>query len=207
MSSIFYDLDILETPQNTLKNPQRNCHWVLKGFYQGHPLCAKCSYNDGKLLGGFMPEAAAKTRPKSVSRESSIFGRIERKLGTKQLQTDGDLARLVEARLPVSSIEALSSHGLTDEEIYTYILPRRTLVHRRSKHEALTHDESDKAVRLARIASLAEEVFGEDEKAGRWLRKPKQRFEGRTPLEVLKTEAGARLVEEMLLQLDYGFFA
>lgn len=154
-----------------------------------------------------MPEAAAKTRPKSVSRESSIFGRIERKLGTKQLQTDGDLARLVEARLPVSSIEALSSHGLTDEEIYTYILPRRTLVHRRSRHEALTHDESDKAVRLARIASLAEEVFGEDEKAGRWLRKPKQRFEGRTPLEVLKTEAGARLVEEMLLQLDYGFFA
>ncbi len=154
-----------------------------------------------------MPETAAKNRPKSVSRESSIFGRIERKLGTKQLQTDGDLARLVEARLPVSSIEALSSHGLTDEEIYTYILPRRTLVHRRSRHEALTHDESDKAVRLARIASLAEEVFGEDEKAGRWLRKPKQRFEGRTPLEVLKTEAGARLVEEMLLQLDYGFFA
>ncbi|WP_035354736.1 type II RES/Xre toxin-antitoxin system antitoxin [Edaphobacter aggregans] len=154
-----------------------------------------------------MPETAAKPRTKSVSRQSSIFGRIERKLGTKQLQTDGDLARLVEARLPVSSIEALSSHGLTDEEIYTYILPRRTLVHRRSKHEALTHDESDKAVRLARIASLAEEVFGEDEKAGRWLRKPKQRFEGRTPLEVLKTEAGARLVEEMLLQLDYGFFA
>ncbi len=154
-----------------------------------------------------MPETAAKPRTKSVSRESSIFGRIERKLGTKRLQTDGDLARLVEDRLPVSSIEALSSHGLTDEEIYTYILPRRTLVHRRSKHEALTHDESDKAVRLARIASLAEEVFGEDEKAGRWLRKPKQRFEGRTPLEVLKTEAGARLVEEMLLQLDYGFFA
>ncbi len=156
-----------------------------------------------------MPGAAAKTRSKTgtVSRETSIFGRIERKLGTKHLQTDGDLARLVEARLPVSSIESLSSHGLTDAEIYTYIHPRRTLVHRRSKHEALTHDESDKAVRLARIAALAEEVFGEDEKANRWLRKPKQRFEGRSPLEVLKTEAGARLVEEMLLQLDYGFFA
>jgi putative toxin-antitoxin system antitoxin component (TIGR02293 family) len=54
---------------------------------------------------------------------------------------------------------------------------------------------------------LAEEVFGDDAKAARWLRKPKVRFEGRTPMEVLRTEAGVRLVEEMLLQLDYGIFA
>ena len=80
-------------------------------------------------------------------------------------------------------------------------------MHRRSKREPLTHDESDRAVRIARITSLAEEVFGDDLKAGRWLRKLKQRFDGRTPLEVSITEAGARLVEEMLLQLDYGIFA
>ena len=105
------------------------------------------------------------------------------------------------------SIESLTSHGLSDEEIYTYIVPRRTLVHRKSKREPLTHDESDRAVRIARITSLAEEVFGDDAKAGRWLRKIKERFDGRTPLEVSRTEAVGRLVEEMLLQLDYGIFA
>ena len=62
-------------------------------------------------------------------------------------------------------------------------------------------------MRIARITSLAEEVFGDDAKAGRWLRQIKERFDGRTPLEVSRTEAGARLVEEMLLQLDYGIFA
>ena len=62
-------------------------------------------------------------------------------------------------------------------------------------------------MRLARITSLAEEVFGSEEKAARWLRKPKERFEDRSPLQVSRTEAGGRLVEEMLLQLDYGFFA
>jgi putative toxin-antitoxin system antitoxin component (TIGR02293 family) len=97
--------------------------------------------------------------------------------------------------------------GMTAEEIYSFIVPRRTLVHRKTRRESLTHDESDRAVRIARITSLAEEVFGSDAKAGRWMRKPKTRFEGRTPLEMLRTEAGARLVEEMLLQLDYGFFA
>ena len=143
-----------------------------------------------------------------IRREPAMFyRRIEVKLGVTPLRSDHDLARLVDERLPLTSVESLSSHGMTDEEIYNFIVPRRTLVHRRTRREPLTHDESDRAVRIARITSLAEEVFGDDAKAGRWLRKPKTRFEGRTPLEMLRTEAGARLVEEMLLQLDYGFAA
>ena len=159
-----------------------------------------------------MPEAVVIPKtiapPHNRRREPSVFyRRMERKLGTGTLTSDSDLARLVEERLPLLSIDSLTSHGLSDEEIYTYIVPRRTLVHRKSKREPLTHDESDRAVRIARITSLAEEVFGDDAKAGRWLRKIKERFDGRTPLEVSRTEAGARLVEEMLLQLDYGIFA
>lgn len=143
-----------------------------------------------------------------IKREPAMFyRRMENKLGVTPLSSDHDLARLVEERLPLASVESLSNHGLSDEEIYSFIVPRRTLVHRKSRHESLTHDESDRAVRMARITSLAEEVFGDDAKASRWLRKPKTRFEGRTPLELLRTEAGARLVEELLLQLDYGFAA
>jgi putative toxin-antitoxin system antitoxin component (TIGR02293 family) len=132
---------------------------------------------------------------------------MEAKLGLNPLRSDIDIARLVEARLPLTTVDSLTSHGITDQEVYSFILPRRTLVHRKSRSEPLTHDESDRAVRIARISSLAEEVFGDDAKAARWLRKPKSRFDQRTPLEVARTEAGARLVEEMLLQLDYGFVA
>jgi putative toxin-antitoxin system antitoxin component (TIGR02293 family) len=138
---------------------------------------------------------------------ATLYRRIERKLGANSLRSDRDLARLVEERLPLASVEALSSHGMSDEEVYLYIVPRRTLVHRKSRREPLTHEESDRAVRIARITSLAEEIFGEDAKAARWLRKAKARFDGRTPFDLLRTEAGARLVEEMLLQLDYGFTA
>lgn len=93
-------------------------------------------------------------------------------------------------RLPLSALEPLSNHGMSDEEIYSFIVPRRTLVHRMTRRESLTHDESDRAVRIARMTSLAEEVFGDDVKASRWLRKAKTRFEGRSPLDVLRTEAG-----------------
>ncbi|MGC9199649.1 MAG: type II RES/Xre toxin-antitoxin system antitoxin [Acidobacteriaceae bacterium] len=150
----------------------------------------------------------AQSVPAVARRESAMFyRRIGVKLGVTSLSSDRDLARLVHDRLPLASVESLSHHGITDEEIYSYILPRRTLTHRRTRHESLTHEESDRAVRIARITSLAEEVFGDEGKASRWLRKAKARFEGRSPLEMLRTEAGARLVEETLLQLDYGFVA
>ncbi len=136
-----------------------------------------------------------------------LYRRIQRKLGTTALYSDHDLARLVDDRLQPGALDAFTGHGISIDEIHEFILPRRTLVHRRSRKEPLTREESDRAVRMARIASLAEEVFGEDERAGRWLRKPKERFEGRTPLAMAQTDAGARLVEEMLLQLKHGFAA
>ena len=150
----------------------------------------------------------SETAQTQSKREAAMFyRRAENKLGVTSVRSDRDLARLVDERLPLTSVESLSHHGMSTEEIYSFIVPRRTLVHRKTRHEALTHEESDRAVRIARIASLAEEVFGEDAKAARWLRKAKIRFDGRSPLEMLRTEAGVRLVEDMLLQLDYGFVA
>ena len=104
---------------------------------------------------------------KAVTRRepAMFYRRMELKLGVTSLRSDRDLARLVHERLPLTSVESLSHHGLTDEEIYSFILPRRTLAHRRTRHESLTHDESDRAVRIARITSLAEEVFGDEAKA------------------------------------------
>jgi putative toxin-antitoxin system antitoxin component (TIGR02293 family) len=147
------------------------------------------------------------TPVRSRREAARIYRRVESKLGVTPLRSDRDLARLVEQRLPLTSVESLSKHGISDQEIYDLIAPRRTLVHRRSRKESLTHEESDRAVRVARVTALAEEVFGEDDKAARWLRKPKSRFDGKTPLTLLSTDAGSRLVEEMLLQLDYGFTA
>jgi putative toxin-antitoxin system antitoxin component (TIGR02293 family) len=128
------------------------------------------------------------------------------KLGVSKIRSDEDLATLVEKRLPATAIKALVRSGLSDAEVYQLIVPRRTLAHRIAKHQPLSQDESDKAVRVARVTAKAEQVFGEPERAWRWLRKPKHRFDGRTPVEMLATDAGARLVEEMIGQIDHGMF-
>jgi putative toxin-antitoxin system antitoxin component (TIGR02293 family) len=113
----------------------------------------------------------------------------------------------VENRLPATTIQSLVRGGFTDAEVYQLIVPRRTLAHRIAKHQPLSKEESDKAVRVARITAMAEKAFHEPEKAWRWLRKPKRRFEGKTPMEMLATEVGARLVEEMILQFEHGMTA
>jgi putative toxin-antitoxin system antitoxin component (TIGR02293 family) len=129
------------------------------------------------------------------------------KLGVTRIRSDRDLASLVERRLPAATIQSLVRGGLSDAEAYQLIVPRRTLAHRVARHQPLSREESDKAVRVARITALAEQVFGDPERAWRWLRKPKTRFEGKTPIEMLATEAGARLVEEMAAQIDDGMAA
>src|SRR5436305_8317008 len=113
-------------------------------------------------------------------------------------------ADLVEGRLPVVSISTLLQHGILEKEIYSVIIPRRTLQRRRARKEKLSREESDRAVRLARLATLAEKVFGDADAGPHWLRAPKRRFRGRMPMDMIATETGSRLVEETLYQIDEG---
>ena len=109
--------------------------------------------------------------------------------------------------LPLRAITALVEHGLQEKEIHSLVLPRRTLQHRRARKERLSCEESDRAVRVARLAALAEKVFGDAEAGMGWLRATKIRFKGRTPIEMMMTEIGSRVVEELLYQIDEGMAA
>src|SRR5947208_5239407 len=137
----------------------------------------------------------------------ALYALMSGKLGIARIRSGEDLASLVEKRLPAAAIKSLVRGGLSDAEVYQLIVPRRTLAHRIAKHQPLSKGESDKAVRVARITAMTEQVFGEPERAWRWLRKPKPRFDGKAPIEMLATEAGARLIEEMLRQFEYGMTA
>ena len=105
------------------------------------------------------------------------------------------------------SLAALGKHGYSQDEIHSLVVPKRTLARRAAKHEPLSVEETDKALRLERVATLAARVFGNSEKANRWMRKPKHQLDGATPLAYLMSEAGARVVEEMLDRIDYCMYA
>jgi putative toxin-antitoxin system antitoxin component (TIGR02293 family) len=153
-----------------------------------------------------LPDQTAEPAP-AAALPGAFYSLMGGKLGVPRIRSGEDLASRVEKRLPATAVKALVRGGLSDAEVYQLIVPRRTLAHRIAKHQPLSRDESDKAVRVARIAAMAEQAFGEPARAWRWLRKPKGRFDGKTPVDMLATEAGARLVEETIVQIDYGMFA
>jgi putative toxin-antitoxin system antitoxin component (TIGR02293 family) len=163
------------------------------------------------MVGNDAQQGGAVTKATTVDAPAleypNVLKRIQEILGVPRLRTDQDLMKLVEERLSSRAIDALRQCGLTDEEVYSLVVPRRTLSHRRARREALSRDESDRVVRVARVVALCEEVFGERERGWRWLRNAKRQFQGRAPLDLLATEAGARLVEELLYRIDEGMAA
>jgi putative toxin-antitoxin system antitoxin component (TIGR02293 family) len=114
----------------------------------------------------------------------------------------------VESGLSLATLtNFVAASGLKMADVYDVVIPARTLKHRKARKQALSADESDKLARLIRTWDHAVRVVGDPLKALHWLNKPLRRFAGRTPLHMLRTEFGARLVEEMLGQMDYGMFA
>jgi putative toxin-antitoxin system antitoxin component (TIGR02293 family) len=111
------------------------------------------------------------------------------------------------ARIAPAALGDLSRRGYSEDEIFALVVPKRTLARRKAANEPLTVEETDKALRLERIAVQAERVFGDADKAHRWLRKAKRELKGETPLAWLASEAGARVVEEMLFRIEHGIFA
>jgi len=114
----------------------------------------------------------------------------------------------VESGVSLSALNNfVAASGMQFRDIYEVVIPARTLKHRKARKENLTADESDKLARLIRIFDHAVSVLGDKEKALHWLNEPKRRFDGRTPIQMLRTELGGRMVEELLGQIEYGMFA
>ncbi|WP_292237144.1 antitoxin Xre/MbcA/ParS toxin-binding domain-containing protein [Mesorhizobium sp.] len=140
---------------------------------------------------------------------TAIVEEVARKLGGQTVlgaivRSQADLALAVRNRLPLATLKGLTLAGLSDQEIEKFVIPQRTRRHRAEKHQPLTIDESDRAVRLLRVQSLAEDTFGDNDKANRWLRRPLTELGGETPLEVARTEAGARVIETILGKVAWG---
>ncbi|MES2393612.1 MAG: antitoxin Xre/MbcA/ParS toxin-binding domain-containing protein [Acidobacteriota bacterium] len=118
-----------------------------------------------------------------------------------------DLAH-IESGVPTATMtDFVTSSGIPLKDIYDVVIPARTLKHRRARKEPLSRDESDKLARLARIFDHAVRVFDGRDRARFWLEEPKPRFGDRTPLAMLATETGGRLVEQFLGQIEFGMFA
>jgi putative toxin-antitoxin system antitoxin component (TIGR02293 family) len=107
--------------------------------------------------------------------------------------------------LSYAALEALAARYEISTPTLVHVLhvPARTLA-RRKKERGLRPDESDRLLRLARIAALTEETLGNRKKAASWLDRPNRALGGVRPLELLDSELGAQQVEQILGHISHG---
>ena len=122
----------------------------------------------------------------------------------RQVRSDADLARAVEHGFPTATIDALLKRGVTNRDIAALVINPRTLSRRRAQHRRLTVEESDRAARLARVRALGEETFADGHKADRWLHRELPLLDGRRPIDLIRTQVGARMVEDLLAGIAWG---
>jgi putative toxin-antitoxin system antitoxin component (TIGR02293 family) len=113
----------------------------------------------------------------------------------------------VERGVPISALDEFAAYsGLPVKALLEIVIPARTLKHRKQRQEPLSVDETDRLRRVARIFDLTVRVYGDAEDARRWLTKPKRRFNERTPMTLLRTQAGEDAVQEFLVQIEEGMY-
>ncbi|GAB3375662.1 antitoxin Xre/MbcA/ParS toxin-binding domain-containing protein [Azotobacter armeniacus] len=130
--------------------------------------------------------------------------RLQSLLDIPESATDFEIHTRITKGFPATRLVQLTEAGVVTPLERDQIIPLRTLKTRIERDQPLTVEESDRFFRAAHITAMAEAVFGDREKAKRWLTKPKERFSGLTPMQMLTTQQGTSQVEEMLLQIVEG---
>jgi putative toxin-antitoxin system antitoxin component (TIGR02293 family) len=119
-----------------------------------------------------------------------------------------DLLRTVKKGLAYGAIERFQQNtSLSFERIMELVdIPRRTLT-RRKRDGRFLPDESDRLLRASRLFARALELFeGDRDAASEWLTIAQPALGGAVPLDLARTNVGAREVETLVGRLEQGVF-
>ena len=109
--------------------------------------------------------------------------------------------------LPRRALERLKAEmELTDADAAKALGISSKTISRLRKGRAKTLDEltSDRLYRVARIYEIATRVMGSKAGARDWLRREQFGLDWRVPLDLMRSEPGAREVENLLGRIEYG---
>src|SRR5262249_34195634 len=137
---------------------------------------------------------------------------LEQQMQTKNLRSslrNHDVIRLtkeIEAGLPYQALRDFQRQSALPLATVREVLqnPPRTLAPRKITGK-LTSLESERLLRLARLHEQALELFERDTiAANTWLTTRSKALGNYTPLDMAKTEMGARAVEDFIGRLEHG---
>jgi putative toxin-antitoxin system antitoxin component (TIGR02293 family) len=128
----------------------------------------------------------------------------------KVLETPATLSFNYETLLhgvKASVIRDIERSGLARRSDIQAIIPSRTLERRLSTDGNLKLDEADALARLVRVVMHARDTFEKDDVADEWLHSQNPALGNRIPIEMARTDMGAREVDAVLTRIEYGVYS
>lgn len=149
----------------------------------------------------------------STGTEHGLVGRVSALLGgatlvRSTLRNELDYVELVRRGIPYRAFRAaLERLDLNEKDVLAALrLAPRTMA-RRPESGVLKEVESERVLRLARVATEAEDVLGSWPSAKSWLLSPNRALENRRPLDLLDTDVGTESVRDTLGRIAHGVFS
>ena len=128
-------------------------------------------------------------------------------LGNRVVRNDRDLDALIHEGLPVAALDhAIEALVATQRAILDGLGIAASTLRRRKGQQSPRLDlvESERTVRLSRIAAVGKEALGSTAAVGRWLQESNRALGGVKPISLLQTDVGAREVEAALTRALLG---
>ena len=126
------------------------------------------------------------------------------------INTDLDAHELLHRGLPRGALTSLieNLHAIhADEASEALGVSLRTLQrHKAAPVERLDVPQSGRAWKFAEILARATRVFGSQDEAEQWLKRPAIGLDQQRPIDLLTTPAGVKLVEDYLGRIEYSVY-
>lgn len=126
----------------------------------------------------------------------------------KQAHKPVPLRDQVRAGLRFSTLESFQRrYRLSPEQLRELIDISERTISRRRLEQRLTKSESDRLYRVARVAAMAEDLFGSPAAAESWLKEPNPALGHVTPLSLMDTDEGTQTVTDILGRIEHGVYS
>lgn len=98
-------------------------------------------------------------------------------------------------------------YRLSQQQLRELVDMSERTVARRKQEQRLSKPESDRLYRVARVAALAEQIFGSASAAEHWLKEANPTLGNVTPLTLMDTDEGTQAVTDVLGRIEHGVYS
>ena len=156
------------------------------------------------------PDGGKAAEPAQSSHQLAVAMLGGRRVLHRDVVSDQDAHELIARGIPAAAMTTFFAGilSISDSVLRAAIgVSARSFARRKAAPKTrLPVDESERLWRFAEILAQATRVFGSQREAEQWLCRPAIGLERRTPIDLVRTPPGARLVTEYLTRIEHGVY-